>query len=72
MPDDCIHDLEYADVAVLLSHCRYDAEFALESFCPVASSFRLTVSIPNTKLFATGHGIEVTDTANITVNWLCP
>ena len=57
-----------ADDTMLPSDCDDDAEFDLESIFPVASSFGLTLIIPNTKLLVTGHDIEATDTADISVN----
>ena len=68
MSDDNIHDHENADNAVLLSDCRVDAEFGLEAFCFIATSFGSPGSTTKTKLLFMDHGIEATDTADIAVS----
>ena len=65
-----ITECQFADDAALLATTRAGAERALREYVQAASDFGLIVSIPKTKIMATGR--EVTDEDASPYTWTTP
>ena len=59
--ESCLTECQFADDVAILATSRAGAERALQGYIEVARDFGLTVSIPKTKIMASGRTVQHSD-----------